>query len=51
MPIVVLLDGKAFLTDQRFYSALQSPTIPAPIRKMFRHNGFLIPLDTPASQE
>jgi hypothetical protein len=51
MPIVVLVDGKAYLTDQRFYSALQSSTIPAPIRKAFRHNSFLIPLDSPASGE
>jgi inner membrane protein len=51
MPIVILLNGRAYLTDQRFYSALQSPTIPTPIRNLFRHNGFLIPLDTPASQE
>jgi inner membrane protein len=51
MPIVILIDGKAYLTDQRFYSALQSSTIPSPVRKLFRRNSFLIPLDTPAGQE
>jgi len=51
MPIVVVIGGKAYLTDQRFYSALRSLAIPAPVRKLFSRNTFLIPLDTPAGQE
>jgi len=51
MPIVVLLGGKAYLTDQRFYSALQSSTIPASVRKLFSRNSFLIPLDRSGSEE
>ncbi|MGZ2410873.1 inner membrane protein [Sphingomonas sp. F9_3S_D5_B_2] len=51
MPLVVVLGGKAYLTDQRFYSAMRSATIPAPVRKVFRRNAFLIPLDTPAPAE
>jgi inner membrane protein len=47
MPMVVRLAGKAYLTDQRFYSAFRSSTIPAGLRKAMPRNSFLIPLDTP----
>jgi inner membrane protein len=46
MPIVIKLDGKAFLTDQRFYSAAPSP-FSTTMRKMVRRSAFLIPLDIP----
>jgi hypothetical protein len=44
MPIVVKLDGKSYLTDQRFYSSTPSP-IGAAMRRMVRRSAFLIPLD------
>jgi inner membrane protein len=51
MPIVVVIGGRPFLTDQRFYGALRSATIPKALRKAVPKNAFLIPLDTPARQE
>jgi inner membrane protein len=44
MPIVVHLDGHAYLTDQRFYNSAPSPLSGA-IRRMVRRSAFLIPLD------
>jgi len=44
MPIVVNVDGQAFLTDQRFYSAAPSP-FARTMRRMVRRSAFLIPLD------
>ena len=51
MPIVVSLGGKAYLTDQRYYSAFKSSTIPASVRKVMPRGSFLIPLDSPPRQE
>jgi inner membrane protein len=51
MPIVVGLGGRVFLTDQRFYGALRSSTIPHALRKAVPKNAFLIPLDTPRDEE
>ena len=51
MPIVVELGGKAYLTDQRYYSAFKSSTIPASGRKIMPRGAFLIPLDSPPRQE
>ncbi len=51
MPMVLRLGGRAYLTDQRFYSAFRSSTIPAGIRKAMPRGAFLIPLDTPARGE
>ncbi|HEV2594283.1 MAG TPA: metal-dependent hydrolase [Sphingomicrobium sp.] len=44
MPIVVSIDGRAYLTDQRFYSG---PAVPfgGAMRKMVSRRAFLIPLD------
>jgi inner membrane protein len=44
MPIVVQLDGRAYLTDQRFYNSAPSPFGNA-MRRMVRRSAFLIPLD------
>lgn len=44
MPIVVTLEGKAYLTDQRFYSVMPSPFAQT-MRRMVRRSAFLIPLD------
>ena len=45
MPIVFTLGGKAYLTDQRYYSAFNSTF--RRVRKSCRAS-FLIPLDKPA---
>ena len=45
MPLVVEQGGRAFLTDQRFYSSFRSSAVPGFIRARFRNGGFLIPLD------
>lgn len=45
MPIVVQVDGHAYLSDQRFYGPLRSTTIPSVVRKFFRTHSFLVPLD------
>jgi inner membrane protein len=44
MPIVVRIDGHAYLTDQRFYNSAPSPLGNA-MRRMVRRSAFLIPLD------
>ena len=44
MPIVVTLDGRRYLTDQRFYSITPSP-FAATMRRMIKRSAFLIPLD------
>jgi inner membrane protein len=44
MPIVVHMDGHAYLTDQRFYNSAPSPFSNA-LRRMVRRSAFLIPLD------
>jgi len=50
MPIVVIEDGQAYLTDQRFYNVQPSP-LAAKMRRMIRRSAFLIPLDSaPPSQ-
>ncbi|MEO6224798.1 MAG: metal-dependent hydrolase [Sphingomicrobium sp.] len=46
MPIVVRLDGRSYLTDQRFYSTQPSP-FATTLRRMIRRSAFLIPLDKP----
>jgi len=46
MPVVVIEGGKAFLTDQRFYSVRASPFAQT-MRRMVRRSAFLIPLDNP----
>jgi inner membrane protein len=45
MPIVVRIDGRKYLSDQRFYGPLRSSSIPASVRRFFRGHAFLIPLD------
>jgi inner membrane protein len=45
MPIVVRIDGRKYLSDQRFYGPLRSSSIPGPVRRFFRGHAFLIPLD------
>jgi len=44
MPIVVTIDGRGYLADQRFYSVSQSP-FATNMRKMIKRSAFLIPLD------
>jgi inner membrane protein len=44
MPIVVTVDGQAYLTDQRFYSVSASPFADS-MRKMIKRSAFVIPLD------
>ena len=45
MPIVVRIDGRNYLTDQRFYGPLRSSSIPRSVRRFFRGHAFLVPLD------
>jgi inner membrane protein len=45
MPIVVEQSGRAFLTDQRFYSTLRASDVPTSIRDRVRAHAFLVPLD------
>ncbi|MGN6058066.1 MAG: hypothetical protein ACTHOI_05725, partial [Sphingomicrobium sp.] len=45
MPIVVMIDGRTYLSDQRFYGALHSRSVPSGIRRFFRGHAFLVPLD------
>jgi len=47
MPIVVDIDGRTYLSDQRFYGPLRSRSVPAAVRRFFRGHAFLIPLDNP----
>jgi inner membrane protein len=47
MPIVVTVNGRTYLSDQRFYGALRSSTVPSGIRRFFRGHAFLVPLDKP----
>ncbi len=44
MPIVVRVDGRPYLTDQRFYSSSPSP-IGTAMRRFIRRSAFLVPLD------
>jgi inner membrane protein len=48
MPIVIHMDGRSYLSDQRFYGPLRSSSIPRPIRRFFSKHSFLIPLDKPS---
>ena len=45
MPIVVRIDGRKYLSDQRFYGPLRSSSVPGWVRRFFRGHAFLIPLD------
>jgi inner membrane protein len=45
MPIVVTIEGRKYLSDQRFYGPLRSRSIPGPVRRFFRTHSFLVPLD------
>jgi inner membrane protein len=47
MPIVVEVDGRTYLSDQRFYGALRSRAVPKRVRTFFRGHSFLVPLDNP----
>jgi len=47
MPIVVTIDGGAYLTDQRFYTVNPSP-FATTMRRMIKRSAFLIPLDNKA---
>jgi inner membrane protein len=49
MPIVVEMDGRTYLSDQRFYGPLRARSVPISIRRVFRGHAFLIPLDNPPS--
>ena len=44
MPIVVTVDGRAYLTDQRFYNVAPS-AFATTMRRMIKRSAFLIPLD------
>jgi hypothetical protein len=48
MPIVVEQDGRAILTDQRYYRNLDDPRVPATIRRRAPRATFQIPLDLPS---
>jgi inner membrane protein len=48
MPIVVEQDGRAILTDQRYYRNLDDPRVPAAIRRRAPRATFQIPLDLPS---
>jgi inner membrane protein len=45
MPIVVKIDGRTYLSDQRFYGAIRSNAVPGSVRRFFRGHAFLVPLD------
>lgn len=45
MPVVVKLDGRSYLSDQRFYGPLHSRAVPNFVRNFFRRHSFLVPLD------
>ena len=45
MPIVVKIDGRTYLSDQRFYGSIRSSAVPGSVRRFFRGHAFLIPLD------
>ncbi len=45
MPIVVTVDGRTYLSDQRFFGPLRARSVPLRIRTFFRKHGFLVPLD------
>jgi len=45
MPIVVKIDGRKYLSDQRFYGPLRSSAVPGFVRRFFRGHAFLVPLD------
>src|SRR5437763_3124644 len=45
MPIVIHIDGRSYLSDQRFYGPLRSSSVPGPVRRFFGKHSFLIPLD------
>jgi inner membrane protein len=45
MPIVVKIDGRKYLSDQRFYGAIRSNAVPGSVRRFFRGHSFLVPLD------
>jgi inner membrane protein len=49
MPIVVRIEGRTYLTDQRFHNSLRSRVVPNQVRGFFRHSSFLVPLDNPPS--
>jgi inner membrane protein len=50
MPLVVEQGGRAFLTDQRFYSTVRAIDVPPLLRDRVRIRAFLVPLDkAPAS--
>lgn len=48
MPIVVEVDGRPVLTDQRYYRALDDDRVPAAIRSRAPRAQFQIPLDLPS---
>lgn len=48
MPIVVEEGGRAILTDQRYYRALDDQRVPAAIRNRAPRGQFQIPLDLPS---
>jgi len=45
MPIVIRIDGRSYLSDQRFYGPLHSRSIPGGLRRWFSRHSFLVPLD------
>jgi inner membrane protein len=45
MPIVVDVDGRTYLSDQRFFGPLRARSVPSRIRTFFRKHSFLVPLD------
>ncbi|GAA3892818.1 hypothetical protein GCM10022276_10030 [Sphingomonas limnosediminicola] len=49
MPIVVSVDGRTYLSDQRFYGPLRARGVPEGIRAFFRRHAFLVPLDNRGS--
>lgn len=49
MPIVVSVEGRTYLSDQRFYGPLRARGVPEGIRAFFRRHAFLVPLDNRGS--
>lgn len=48
MPIVVEVDGRPVLTDQRYYRALDDDRVPGAIRRRAPTASFQVPLDLPS---
>jgi inner membrane protein len=47
MPIVVEVEGRLYLSDQRYFGPIRSAALPPAFRRAARRASFLVPLDTP----